>query len=351
MRAAFLTDVETLEVGDADLPDPKPGEVELAVAACGICGSNLHAWRHPELTITKEKAPAPGAAGHEVAAIVARVGDAVEHVMSGDLVVIEPNLTGACRTCDACAIGTYWFCRERTTIPAWGFAERMVVPAGSVFAVPSNVSADVATLAEPLACGVHAVRTSTLATAGGGRIEGVRVAVLGAGVTGLLAVAAARALGAESIAITARYPHQAKAARAVGADDVIEASAEDSTDRLRSHRPQLVIEAVGGTAQTFELAIRVADRKGEVAVLGLFDERQSIDARRAVFRELRVFFPVTYGVTGGTHDFDIALEIIASDPESFSTLITHSEPLVRVDQAFRTAADKSCGTLRVVVKP
>ncbi len=83
----------------------------------------------------------------------------------------------------------------------------------------------------------------------------------------------------------------------------------------------------------------------------MFDQPQRIDARRAVFRELKISFPVTYRVQGGVHDFAIALDVLAGDPGRFAALITHREPLDRVGDAFRTAADKTTGTLRVVVAP
>ena len=105
------------------------------------------------------------------------------------------------------------------------------------------------------------------------------------------------------------------------------------------------------SAPTFGLAQALVGWGGEIIVLGLFDRPQTLDARRAVFREMRMFFPVTYGVIGGVHDFEVALTMIAADPDPFDALITHRVPLPEIAAAFETAADKRSGSLRVVVEP
>jgi L-iditol 2-dehydrogenase len=342
IRAATIAGPEHLTLTEVALGPPASGEVMIDVAACGICGSNLHEWRSPEQRI--DASAAPGATGHEVTGIVLQGGEG-SPFEPGALVVVEPNLVTACGVCPACAAGAAWFCRTRRATATWGFADRMVVPARAAFPVPAGVDPAVATLVEPAACGVHAVRGSAKAQAG--RIDGLSVAVIGAGVGGLLAAAAARYLGAGTVAVVARHPHQAEAAQALGADEVITDDA--AADRLRLLRPQFVIEAVGGTADTLRLAAAVVAPRGEIAVLGLFDEPQVIDARRAVYRELRLWFPVTYGLQDGIHDFEVAIDMLAAG--GWDHLITHRLPLDEVDVAFRTAADKRNASLRVVVTP
>jgi threonine dehydrogenase-like Zn-dependent dehydrogenase len=335
MRAAFLTAPETLEVGEIALRDPAPGEVRIGVEACGICGSNLHGWRHPDLGITKSDGPEPGAAGHEVAGTLD----------DGTLVVVEPNLTSACGSCAACEAGTAWFCRDRSIVPSWGFADAMVLREDAVFTVPTGVAAATATLTEPLACAVHALRWSHTGTTRG--LDGLSVAVLGSGVAGLLTQVTAREMGAATVLASARYRHQAAMAAALGADEVVDAA--DAVDRFRGARPDIVVEAVGGTAPTFGDALKIVAPGGEVIGLGLFDVPQAIDVRRSIFREQRLFFPVTYGRIDGVHDFEIALEILAR--RDLDGLITHRFPIEAVAEAFRFAADKSGGGLRTVVEP
>jgi threonine dehydrogenase-like Zn-dependent dehydrogenase len=351
MRAAFLTGPEQLEVRSTVAPPLASGQVRLTVAACGVCGSNLHAWRHPELAISKDSEPEPGAAGHEIAATVDEVAADVSSWRPGDRVVVEPNLTGACRQCEACGSGRYWFCRERSGIASWGFSDGMVVPAGCLFRIPDGVPDEVATLVEPLACAVHAVRQSNSALRRAGRLDGVGVVVLGAGVGGLMAAVAARHHGAGPVAVVARYEHQAAAAERVGANLVVDADDDQLIAKLRELRPELVMEAVGGAADTLSTALRVVAPAGEIAVLGLFDEPQVFDARRAVFRETRMFFPVTYGEMAGIHDFDVALEILETRVDVLEPLASHRFGLDDIGVAFSTAADKKTGALRVIVTP
>ena len=190
MRAAYLVAPQELELRETPIPPPGPTGVALRVLACGICGSNLHGWRHPDLSVSASAEPEPGASGHEVAAVVDSIGAAVNTVAPGDLVVVEPNLTGACHRCDACGTGRYWFCHSRAPIPSWGFAQNMVIPERALFAMPDKVDPGTATLIEPLACGIHAIRSSSTSDQNH-RIDGATVSVLGAGVAGLLAAAAA----------------------------------------------------------------------------------------------------------------------------------------------------------------
>jgi threonine dehydrogenase-like Zn-dependent dehydrogenase len=345
VRAATVTGPGTIELtGISDL-NRADHEARVRVLACGICGSNLHAWRDPGLRLTKGKGPEPGAAGHEIAAVVI---DSDSGPAPGTQVVIEPNRVGACGTCGPCRRGSTWFCENRVEPPVWGFADEMVVPVISLFPCPDDVDPALLTLVEPLACGVHAIRASHTAVTG--RLNDTIVAVLGSGVAGLLTQLAARVLGAASVIATARHDHQRDAALSLGADVVID-SDSDALAELKAHKPNLVVEAVGGSGNTFELATRSVATQGEVVVLGLFDEKQDIDARRAVYRETRMYFPVTYGVIDDVHDFEIALEILAAHERELGGLISHRYPLESITDAFHKAAAKAEGVLRVVVVP
>jgi threonine dehydrogenase-like Zn-dependent dehydrogenase len=349
MHAITITGPRTTAIGSFDLPGPGAGQVEIAVQACGICGSNLHAWAHPELAIQRDGNSHPGAAGHEIAGVVTRLGDGVTTVQAGQQVCVEPNLATGCGTCAACADGRAWFCRHQKDIPCWGFAQSMIVPARSVLSPSQPIAPPVLTLAEPLAFAFHAMRNSWTAARHG--IAGRHVAVIGAGVAGLLVVAAARDLGAARITVVARHPQQAAAAKSIGADDVIEGTVDATHESVRCLRADVVLEAVGGRSDTLATSLSAVARGGEVIVLGLFDEPQTFDARKAVFREIRMFFPVTYSTLGGISDFDCALDLLVREQELLAQLVTHRVPLDRADDAFALAADKGSGALRVVVTP
>lgn len=344
IRAAVMRGPRRIELEHVRLAAPAAGEVAVRVDACGVCATNLRAWAAPN-----NESSAPGAIGHEVVGLVTEIGHEVNGVAPGDRVCIDPVLAAACDTCPPCLVGRPWFCRDRRHVAVWGFADAMVVPARSVLSVNPGVDARTASLAEPLACGVHAVRGSWTATQRKGRLDGVDVAVLGAGTTGLLALVAARHAGAKRVTVVARHPQQLDAAEQLGADEVVRE--ESAIDRLRGARPELVIEAVGGRGTCFELATRVVAPAGEVVVMGIFDDRQPLDVARAPMRELRFFFPIAYGSADGVADFGVALGLLESQEPALERLVTHVFPLAAVGEAFATAADKRTGAVRVVVEP
>jgi threonine dehydrogenase-like Zn-dependent dehydrogenase len=338
--------IELISIPDASAAGP--GDVSLELIACGICGSNLHHLHHPEL-IGADRRDKPGALGHEVAARVVAVGEGVTTHAVGDLVALEPQLAAACGDCEGCATGMTWFCREPRVLPVWGLADRFVVRAQGAWLLPPTMDPLVATLMEPMGCSVHAIRATALCAEREDDLAGIRVAVLGAGATGLLAVAAARHFGAAEIVCVARHEHQAALATRMGADRVLRDDDGELVATLTSFAPELVIECVGGRAETIDLAVKVAAVRGEISVLGLFDAPQVIDARSAFKRELRMIFPVVYGEVRGRHDFEFAAQLLSSGSLPFGDLITHRFELADVQQAYTVAGTKSAGVVRVVV--
>src|SRR5215813_108439 len=209
MSAAMCRQAGTVVVEEIARPEPGPGDVVVRVRNCGICGSDLH-WYHDQMMIPSV------CPGHEIAGEVADVGSGVTSLKAGDAVALEG--IASCGRCRYCATGEYQRCpRIRVvgiTIPG-GFAEYVKMPAAHCFRVPAGVDFATAALSEPLGVAVHGVRL-------GGLEIGQRVAVLGAGTIGLMAVVAARAGGAGEIIVTARRPQQKAAALALGADRVVD---------------------------------------------------------------------------------------------------------------------------------
>jgi threonine dehydrogenase-like Zn-dependent dehydrogenase len=348
-RAARISGPGVIELEQIDdAPAPGPGEVTLELVACGICGSNLHHLNRPDL-IRADARDSHGAMGHEVAASIIAVGAGVETHNVGDLVVLEPQLAAACGNCSGCAGGEPWFCTRPNTLPVWGFADRLVVRARGAWRVPPGVDPLVATLLEPLAVSLHALRVTSLAMARNDDLSGARIVVLGAGATGLMTVAAARHLGSGSVISVARHEHQARLAERLGAHLVLRDGDAELERVLTEAAPDLVVECVGGSASTFDLALRIAGPKGEISVLGLFDAPQSVDGRAVFKRQLRIVFPIVYGELRGRHDFELASQILQEPGLPFSELITHRFPLDEIGDAFGVAASKSNGVIRVVV--
>ena len=133
--------------------------------------------------------------------------------------------------------------------------------------------------------------------------------VLGAGVLGLCAAGAAKALGARKVIISAKYDAQAALAKRFGADVVLRSGEADLVERIRaetgSHGADLVVETVGGHAPTLSQALEILRPGCFIVVLGLWDEPVPVDSWGAVLKDAHVLFSLTYGVKGKRHDFEL----------------------------------------------
>ena len=339
MKGALCTRPGTFELREIDDPSPGSGEVVVRVRSCGICGSDLHyfngAFRLPSVC-----------PGHEISGEVAAVGPNVA-ARVGERVAMEPR--SVCRECWCCRTGNFQICADARFLgDAYhgGFAEYVRIPEYALVPVPSAVGFDVAALAEPLAVAVHAVRVAQVAL-------GDRVAVLGAGTIGLLAVAAAKAAGAGEVWCTARHPQQRTAAESLGASTVFlgpEASRELQA-AARQHVVDAVIETVGGAADTITEAVEVVRPHGAIAVLGVFTVMPSFNAIALIAKEVRMLGSATYGRVGARTDFELAVRLLGDQPGRFRPLITHCIPLSEIPRGFATAADKRSGSIKVLIRP
>src|SRR3990172_6224887 len=310
MLAAFSGGKEKIEVRDPPVPLPGPGEVLLRVRVCGICGSDLHVYRG-ELPL-----PPTISLGHEFAGEVVETGDGVGGFSPGRRVLVGTFASG-------------------------GLAEYVCVPDYSLYPLPDALDFELGALVEPLAVVVHALHLVDLAF-------GDRVVVLGGGTIGVMTALAARALGAAEIAVTYRYEHQASAALAAGATRAVPAG---ETASLAAEKPDVVVETVGGHAETLGQAVGLVRPGGRVSILGLFTGPVQVNALTMMLNEVRTAGAITYCRSRRLADFEAALRMIEADPERARGVITHRFPLAEADQAFRTAADKSSASIKVQVYP
>ena len=341
MQAATYSGGQRFEVTKVETPEVQPGGVLVRVRNCGICGSDLHMYRG-------EFPAAPDMRmGHEIAGEVAAVGEGVSGLEIGQTVAIEP--VEVCRQCDFCVSGRYQLCPERKFLGIMlpgAFAEYVHVPAYTVHPLPDGVDTEVGSLVEPLAVSVHGLRQVGLSF-------GERVLVLGSGTIGLMALVAARALGASDVFVTARYPHQAEAALALGAAKAIEAgdnAVQELTAAFAGRPPEVVVETVGGHADTLGKAVELVAMGGRVSILGVFSQPVTINAMVAVLKEVTMVGGIVYGRPNSRSDFEVALEIAARHVDELRRLITHRVALADIGQGFATAADKSQRSIKVTVE-
>lgn len=309
MKAVRHTEngIEVLQVDD---PDPHDGVV-VRVAAAGICASDLHLL---------EWGPSPVTIGHEVAG----------WLEDGTTVAIEPNRY--CGECDRCRRGMTQLCSEGRlagVVIDGGMADAMVVPEANLVPLARRTPVRDASVVEPVACAVHALDRA-------GLVAGMRVGVVGGGTLGLGAVAAAVDAGCE-VGLAARHPHQVAAGEALGA-----VPAEGRYD--------LVVDGAG-TASALEAAMALAVPGAPVALLGTHWDGLQAPGLPLMMKELTLVSAFAYGVHDGEREIEAAASLLARRPEIAEVLITHRFPLDDAAEAFRVAADRSAGAIKVVLEP
>jgi L-iditol 2-dehydrogenase len=217
------------------------------------------------------------------------------------------------------------------------------LPATCVYPLPDGVSLEAGALAEPLAVCVRGTRR--------GQIEsGQRIVIIGAGTIGLMSILTSRAAGASEICVLARHPHQAQAARALGANAVFE-SVDAVIKQLGDAPVDCVIETVGGHAATLADAVRIVRPGGVVAMLGVFEGAAQIPALDFSTKEVTLVGSNCYARHGARSDFEIAIGLLRNHTDALTGLVTHRFPLDQINEAFRTAADKHSGSIKVHVTP
>ena len=319
-------------IGVVDVePGPVPdGAVRLRVSACGICGTDLHLYRR-EFPVQPGGVP-----GHEIAGTPV---DGVE--LDRGLYAVEP--IQRCGTCMLCTAGMPHLCPQGglfgIALPG-GLAEFVDVPAYTLHPVDPSVPPVVASLSEPVAVCVRGLNLARLSVSS-------RVLVLGGGTIGLLSALLARDRAAQ-VAVGVRHAHQRALAESFG----LQALGEDEVGGWALDRePDVVIESVGGGADTLLLATRLCRRAGRVVVLGVFSGVRSVDALGLVLKELSLVGSNTYGNDRRGSEFRSAVDLLPRYRAELEALQTHAFPLREIDRAFAAAADKKSGAVKVSVTP
>ncbi len=260
MNAGVYAGPGNIVIQTRPVPAPGPGEVLVRVRACGICGSDVNAL-HAEAA----EMSLGTILGHEATGEVEAVGEGVSGYSGGERVVIEPLLT--CGKCSFCASGRDSICPSLRILGVHAdgaFAEYVVVPARRLYRIPDALDFRTASLTEPISVAVHGLRAGDFR-------PGMRVLVLGAGIIGLAAVAAARAWGANEVLLAVRYPHQAKLGAACGAARVLmeDQSTAGALDALGKEKPIALVVDTVGHAETLAAAAAAVEPGGAIVELGL----------------------------------------------------------------------------------
>jgi threonine dehydrogenase-like Zn-dependent dehydrogenase len=320
-----------LSVEDAAPAPLGPGEVRVAPAAVGICGSDVHGY------VGANQRRVPGMVmGHEAAGTVVEVGPGVEGLAVGDRVAINPAVT--CGECDFCRSGLDHRCEHRRLIGCvlelpGAFAESVVVPAANAVPFPGTAPLEWGALVEPFAVGDHGV----------GRLEGPLphgVLVLGGGPIGLGAALGARRRGIERVVVSEPVAHRRAIAEALGL------ATYDPTSDPEPEPFSAAAECVALPA-TLEAALALTRPGGEVAFVGLGEPVLPLPVERLVVGERALKGSFNYS----REDFADTARWVASGEVDLAPVIEARVDLDGLVTAFRAYADGTTAAMKTLYEP
>lgn len=326
MRAAVLRDGRMVYRDDVPDPVPEAGQVLVGVRACGICGSDLHFAAHGAQVLEMSDRVAGGTGGmhvdlshdifmgHEFSAEILEAGPDTETHPPGTMVTSLPVLLSA--------KGVEPIVYSNSTIG--GYAERMLLSAPLLLAIPNGLDLKHAALTEPMAVGLHAVNKSNIA-------PGETALVLGCGPIGIAIIAALRAKGVETIVASDFSPKRRELATAMGAHQTLDPAQGSPFDTVK---PAVVFEAVGVPGIIDDVMLRA--RPGtRLVVAGVCMQPDTVHPFFAIAKEINMQFVLAYT----PDEFGDALRALAEGDIDVSPLITGEVGLDAVGAAFDDLAD------------
>lgn len=341
-RAAFLLGPEQVEVRQIPVPEPGPGELLVKIAAATTCGTDVKVFRrggHPRMIHP------PSPFGHEMAGVVAAAGPGVARFREGDAVVIANS--APCGLCEACARERENLCRDLAYLNG-AFAQYVLVPPRftekSTYKIPGGLPFQVAALAEPLACVLHALEQADLSHPGD-------AVLYGSGPIGLLFLSVLVGAG-HRVAVADPNPSRLAIARKLGAAATLPVG-RDGGEAARlvaaseaGDGYDLAIEATGSPAAWWD-ALNSARPGGTVLLFGGCPPGTAVplDTHRLHYSEITVKSPYHHRPPV----FRQALDKLAADEIPAHTLLSAELPLARVEEALRRMIGKEA--LKVVIRP
>lgn len=344
MKALLLSEPSKLDVTE-DMPRPVPGagEVLIRIAACGICGSDVHGYdgssgrRIPPLVM-----------GHEAAGTVAEVGEGVRQFAVGDRVTFDSTVY--CGECEYCRVGDVNLCDNRQVVGVscgdyrrhGAFAEYVVVPERIVYRLPDSLGFAEAAMLEAVSVGLHAVREASLK-------GGETALVIGSGMIGLLTLQAARAARSSRVFVADIDPSRLALAREMGADEILKASGADlvaEVQRLTGGKGvDVVFEAVGRN-DTVAGAIDSVRKGGTVVLIGNITPEVKLPLQKVVSRQIRL-----QGTAASSGEYPEAIELMRTGAIRVGPLITAVAPLEDGPNWFERLHRGEPNLMKVVLTP
>ena len=343
MKALLLTEVKKLQV--VDLPEPKcgPGDLLVRVRACGICGSDIHGFdgssgrRIPPLVM-----------GHEAAGVVTAIGEGVRGFQVGDRVTFDSTVS--CGSCHFCKLGSINLCENRQVLGVsckefrrqGAFAEYVTVPQNIAYHIPDSLPFEHAAMIEAVSIAVHATNRTP-------RNLGGSVAVIGAGMIGLLCIQTLKIAGYSKIIAVDLEDEKLELAKKLGATHSVNARNQDPVAAILEWTGGRGCDAameVVGANKPVSTCFQVVRKGGSVTLVGNLTPTVELPLQTVVTRELSV-----YGSCASNGEIPQCIELLTSGAIQVAPLITATTDLENTPNWFDRLYAGEKGAMKVIVKP
>jgi L-iditol 2-dehydrogenase len=343
MNALVLSEYKQFSLEDVPIPDCGPREILVQIAACGICGSDVHGYDGS----SGRRIP-PIVMGHEAAGLVAAVGSEVHTFSPGDRVTFDSTVY--CSKCEFCLRGEVNLCEDRQVVGvscgeyrrAGAFAEYIAIPEYIVYRLPADLSFANAAMLEAVAVALHAVNLSNIAC-------GETALVIGAGMIGLLTLQAAREAGCSRVIVADVDATRLEMATTLGAQEALNASGVDLIEEIlrltQGRGVDVVLEAVG-REETVAAAIECVRKGGAVTLIGNIAQQVSIPLQKVVTRQIRL-----QGSCASAGEYPEAIDLVARGKIKVAPLISAIVPLSDGPQWFERLHAREPNLMKVILDP
>ncbi len=321
MRAAYYTGDKGFSIEAATAVPPGADSVRIAVAYCGICGTDMHVF-HGAMDA---RVGTHRVIGHEMSGTVAEFGAEVKGLKVGDPVVVRP--LAHCGTCPACVRGHTHICHNLKFLGLdtdGAFQQSWTVPSHTVHKIPADLPLKHAALVEPVAVACHDVRRSRLAA-------GEDVLVIGGGPIGMLIAMVAKRDGA-NVTVSEVSEHRLGLARAFGFTTLNpkDADVAKSVYEATGGKGADVVFEVSGSQAGIDTMTEAAAARGRIVMVAIHGSRPQVDLFKFFWRELELLGARVYEAA----DYDRAIELVASGAIDCEAMITNVSSLDQIRQAF-----------------
>ncbi len=327
---------ETVVTSKATPVAPGKNEVQVKIAYCGVCGTDLHIFHG----VMDQRVTMPHTMGHECSGEISRIGEDVIGLKVGDRVVVRP--LGSCGECAACKSGQSHICYNLNFLgvdTAGAMQSHWTVPADTIHKIPEELPLDYAALIEPMAVACHDVARGRVA-------KGEKVVVIGGGPIGLLVALVAKDAGAE-VVVSEVNQFRIDFAKKLGLNAVnpINKSIEEYVDEWTDGVGVDVVFEASASKPGASVMTKLPRTRGRIVVVGIFGQPVEVELKAFFLRELELVGARVYE----KEDYDKAIRLAASGELPLKEIITKIEPMSELQRVMEELSSRDSKAMKVLI--